>query len=537
MGYIKNADELAGIVTDALAKGKQLGRAELEALQALLANTQKYRTVLYETIGQSQYIKSFIRDIPVHQMSEEAVDIFFRKVIGSTDPNDLAKFKNSLGFAWDPFRKRTWLQLVNPVTWKYTFIKAKDIFFSPTRYPKFTKVYWIAMISSGIINYLITKFKVGWLNILPFGETKSEAGLKPNFYLKLASAKTLLIDEGGLDDEQAQTIAGMLNNMLNFIFNMETDMPKLYSSFTAFTQTHEYTGIEFAPSDFKDTTVETIYQDREIFKAFSDWVEGKIEDGSYAPTAKYVTGVSDEGVQGVFKNMIPTVLASSQVTHWYDHGIHQSAGALKSDLDKLQPIIHWLPIPILVTTFGDGVQEILDILDNKQWMKSVTKAETSLKEILDVALSEWPTFPETLSGSTGLLWCRWSGHIPPDALATIMDGTEAGPAASPLYKVGEDQQTWLDDLTTDEFNRAFCLAAEGKCLSPYGWTQEEIDTKEQVVLESEAALTEHMRDFFLDLKNVKEVLMADPDKMCNISPSICELLKIMKETHNKELEN
>ena len=303
-------------------------------------------------------------------------------------------------------------------------------------------------------------------------------GLKPNFYLKLASAKTLLIDEGGLDDEQAQTIAGMLNNMLNFIFNMETDMPKLYSSFTAFTQTHEYTGIEFAPSDFKDTTVETIY-----------------------------------------------------------HGIHQSAGALKSDLDKLQPIIHWLPIPILVTTFGDGVQEILDILDNKQWMKSVTKAETSLKEILDVALSEWPTFPETLSGSTGLLWCRWSGHIPPDALATIMDGTEAGPAASPLYKVGEDQQTWLDDLTTDEFNRAFCLAAEGKCLSPYGWTQEEIDTKEQVVLESEAALTEHMRDFFLDLKNVKEVLMADPDKMCNISPSICELLKIMKETHNKELEN
>ena len=534
----KSADELAEVVTEALSKGKQLGRVELEALTKLIGNTQKYRAVLYEAIGQSSYIKAYIRDIPVHKIKESAVDDFFLKAIGSTDPNDLVKFKNSLGFAWDPFRKRTWQQLIDPITWKYTFIKAKDIFFSPARYPKFTKWYWLAMGSTAIINYITSKMNIDWLSWLPVGETKAEAGLKEDFYMKLEGAKTLVLDEGGLDDEQAKTIAQMLNNLLNYIFDMEHDFPDLYLEFTAYTRTSEAKaeGVNFELGDFKGVNIENLSAHREIFKAFSDWIDKIVEDGTYAPAASFVTGVSDQGVQDIYKNMIPTVLAASQVTHFYDHGIHQSHGALHGDLEKLQPIIHWLPIPIFSRTFGDGIQEIYDILEDMQWMKSVTKGEMSLSEILDVAISEWPTFPETLSGSTGKLWCKWSGHIPPDALATLMDGTEAGKAAQPAFIVGEDQQNWLDELTAQEFNRAFCLAAEGTCIDPYGWTKEEMDSGAKKVQESKAALTEHMKSFFMDLKHIKELMMANPDKLCEINRALCELLGIIKDAHKEKVD-
>jgi len=529
------ADDVAEAVTNALAKGQQLGRAELEALQTLMQNSQKYRSMLYQELAQSQYVKSIIRDIPINNLTAEQVEKMFQKIIRSEDPNDLILFKNSLGFEWNVLQKRFWTQIIDPVTYKYTFLKVKDIFFSPTRYPKFTRFYWGAMALSGIINLLMVKWPE-W-DIIPKGETKAEAGLKSDFYNKLKGAKTLLLDEGGLDDEQALVIAKMLNNMLNFFFNMETDMDDLYQDFTAYTQTVEYKG-NLEREDLKNIDKENLYTHREVFKDFSKWIETQIEDGVYAPAVQYITGVSDEGIQGVYRDLIPTVLASSQVTHFYDSGIHKKLGALKTDLEKLQPIIHWLPIPILTRTFGDGIEDIHMLLDDKNWMNSVKKGEQSLAEIIDVAVSFWPTFPETLLNSDEeVRWCKWSGPIPPEALATLMDGDKDEDGAKPTYVVGQDQQNWLKSLSAEEFNRGFCLAAEGKCESPYGWTDDEIDSMEVKVLETEKVLSAHMLDFFSDLKHVKELLKNDPERLCAVSPRLCELLKIASDAHNAEVES
>ena len=530
-----SAGELADVVTDALSKGKELGRVELEALQLLMANNNKYRTVLYETLGQSQYVKSYIRDIPVNKITPEQADDFFIKLIGSSDPNDVMKFKNSLGFKWNPFAARTWSQLVDPTTYKYTFLKAKDVFFSPTRYPRFFRFYWISMGSSALINWLyslILSFS-GWL---PIGETKSKAGLKPDFYLKLRGAKTLVLDEGGLDDDQAKTIAEMLNSLLNVLFSMNDNIDELYSDFKD--SDHGLEAIVMS-----GVTTDNLAQNREVFKAFSDWIEdeGYTEggiDGFIGDISGYATGVSDSGIQSIYKDLIPTILASSQVTYYYDDVINQEAGKLNSDLGKLEPILHAIPVPILTRLFTDGKKEIMTILDNKRWMKSVAKEEHDLGEIVKVALAEWPTFPETLKTEDGeTLWSKWSGPIPPSSLATMMDGQSGAKGSQPPYEVGEDQQYWIKNLTAEEFNRGFCLAVEGECASPYGWTADEIDSATVKVLEAEQVLSEHMSSFLMDLENIKELLSENPDRLCKISPKLCDLLKIVKESHNQELEN
>ena len=229
-GY-KNIQQLADVIVDAIAKGKQVGRVELELLQKLMINNNKYRAVIYQSIAQSKYIKQYIRDIPVRvkaaELTPKQVEEFFESAIGSVDANDMVLFKSKLGFDWNIFKKQTWKNIISPVTWQYTFYKAKDMFFSPTRWPKFFKWYWGAFLTSTVINWIFS-YLASKEGLLPLGKTKSEAGTNPDFFLKLKGAKTLILDEGGLDNEQAKTIAKMIHNLLNNLFDMEDNLPKLY---------------------------------------------------------------------------------------------------------------------------------------------------------------------------------------------------------------------------------------------------------------------------------------------------------------------
>ena len=47
----KNAQEFADSIVNALSKGKELGRVELELLQKLMINNNKYRAVIYQSIA------------------------------------------------------------------------------------------------------------------------------------------------------------------------------------------------------------------------------------------------------------------------------------------------------------------------------------------------------------------------------------------------------------------------------------------------------------------------------------------------------
>ena len=550
----KTLGEFADAITEALSKGQELGRLELELLQKLMINNNKHRALIYENLAQSSYIKQYVRDIPVRVLEDgleiKDVDKFFEKVIGSTDPNDMVLFKRKLGFQWDLFKAQTWKNLVSPITWKYTFLKAKDMFFSPSRYPRFFQYYWYAFAGSSLMNWLYTTWVVS-NGIIPNGQTKSEAGTTTEFFLKLKGAKTLILDEGGLDEKQAKTTAKMIYNLLNSLFEMEDNLPSLFKSFRLSdgedgidedikskikAEYGDWDGDEYDGDDF---VVSHIHNHRDLFKKFTDWVQkgGKTDSGWDIGVMTYLTGVSDSGIQSIYTNLIPTVLASSQVTYQYEK-ITGKKGSLLKDLMRVEPIFFVIPIPLISRTFTEGIDEIFAIIDGKQWMNSVTDSEASLPNILESAIENWPTFPESLLDKNGVkLWCKWSGHIPPDALVTIMDGTDDATGALPPYEIGKDQQGWLKNLSVEEFNRSFNLSVVGDKNNPYGWTDLELAAVDNKVEESKASISSHIGEWVSQMENFKELILQDPDRICNLAPKLCELIKITKEAHNNKVTN
>ena len=221
--------------------------------------------------------------------------------------------------------------------------------------------------------------------LLPTGKTKSESGTSPDFFLKLKGAKTLILDEGGLDNEQAKTIAQMIHNILNNVFTMETNMADLYynwreSMMPGGASEDEETIAELKTKygdwtwdeDDKDETrknqtwktekeiVAVLHRDRDLFKKFSDWIEdgGTTDSGWNIGALTYLTGVSDSGIQGIYQNLIPTVLAASQVTYFYNEILTERDNALLNDLMKLEPIFFVIPIPIITRKFTEGMDEI-----------------------------------------------------------------------------------------------------------------------------------------------------------------------------------
>ena len=303
-----------------------------------------------------------------------------------------------------------------------------------------------------------------------------------------------------------------------------------------------------------EKAIADLHNQRELFKKFSDWVEagGQTDDGWDIGALTYLTGVSDSGIQGIYTDLIPTVLAASQVTYFYEE-MEGKKGSLLTHLMKVEPIFFVIPIPLISRTFTEGVAEIFQILDDKQWMTSITKSEMSLSNILQTAVVKWPTFPDQLEGgekykntyydkntkenvTTNWQWCKWFGHIPAAALVTIMDGDDNGKAASPAYEVGEDQQTWLKNLSIEEFNRAFLLSVEGKKESPYGYTQAQINAQDNLRQESEANIADHVGQWAADMKSFKKMIMEEPDMICDLAPKLCALIKITKEHHEKKME-
>jgi len=572
-GAYTDFNDFASSILQSLEKNIPLGETQLKTLQQVMLDSPKLRDAIYEGLSQSEVLKNFMRNNQKrwNKMEPPAVQLeksefYNRLILANNDKFKLELFQDYAARSYNPLKivKRAFL---DPATIRRSVQRFVDLFFNFGMYPKFQQWYWIAFGLTGILNFLSKQLPdiSGMLE----GEKASKAGLKPDFYEELIGAKTFILKEGGLDDAQALTIAKMLDGELNSLKNsVSGEVSKIYVKFRGDLINHE-NSVDVAkiegrfPKDyFTDNTAEKFgyesYNDlpktfkeiktkRQPLKLFYNYLATKEGEATLLDGAiTYLTGVSDDKVQEIYNELIPTILASSQVTYMYDNTIKKKEGALSRDLEKLDPIFHVVPIPLLHYIVSDGKKDILDILDKKRWIKSVGPGENSLATILTNSWKEWPQFPDSLCSKNGCdpsnggeeLYCMYTGAIPADHLAILLDGdseTGAKPA-QPEYQDGQDVQKWLDNLSIEEFNKAYLEGVSGKHSEPYGYTPEEVKTMKRKVLTTKSNFVKGMQGLFADIDSAWEKMLENPEAAKTIlGPKLYEIFQLTQEGYEEGL--
>ena len=574
-GTYNNFNEFASSILQSLEKNIPLGETQLKTLQQVMLDSPKLRDEIYEGLSQSEVFKNFMRNnqkrwnkMQPDAIQAEKMDFYNRLIMADNDKFKLELFQDFASRSYNPIKiaKRAF---VDPATIRRSVQRFLDLFFNFGMYPKFQSWYWVAFGVTGIVNFLSKK--VPDIFSMFEGDKGSTAGLKPDFYEELIGAKTFILKEGGLDDTQAMTVAKMLDGELNSLkSSIGVEISKIYKRFREdlisfekgedvdkitkrfpdnyFTgNTAENFGYESyndLPAEFKD-----IKTKRQPLKLFYNYLASKEGEATLLDGAiTYLTGVSDDKVQEIYNELIPTILASSQVTYMYDNKIKKKEGALSTDLEKLDPIFHVVPIPLLHFIVSDGKKDVLEILDKKRWIKSVGPGENNLAGIIENSWKEWPQFPDSLCSKKGCdpkkggeeLYSIYTGAIPADHLAILIDGDDETGAkpAQPEYQDGQDVQKWLNNLTIEEFNKAYLEGVSGKHSQPYGYTPEEVKTMERKVLTTKSNFIKGMQGLFADIDSAWEKMMENPDAAKTIlGPKLYEIFQLTQEGYEEGLNN
>lgn len=222
---------------------------------------------------------------------------------------------------------------------------------------------------------------------------KSPAGLSlsDEVYRKVMGNPAYVKDKGGLTNEEANKIASELKYYLTPTFGFN------YSKENWIKWCKEF------PIDCEKSACWK--KNKGNLENIANWdlvdcVDGLSWDG------KQFLGTNDGAVEDIYNDDIPTTLASSQVTYFYNKNHADGGDTLEGDLGNMT--ISLLPSYIIKNTFDLDFRkvDILKILDKKVFAYGIeTEADIkqAYKKYGEMLQDYWPRFPRNLKAKE--CWC------------------------------------------------------------------------------------------------------------------------------------
>ena len=181
---------------------------------------------------------------------------------------------------------------------------------------------------------------------------------------------------------------------------------------------------------------------------------GYTDDEAKAAAKKIKRALDGEGTIGVNDTMIlevyeaiPTILASSQVTYWYEQLF--GPGTLKTALEgmRFSPLIS----PAISDAFGDITDEdVFDELKTKKWCETCTQKGKSAAYEKRVRQS-WPRYLSVLSDDSGTeeieYFSRLKGPIDVQVLGALLEFCDP--------ETSSDMEDCLNNMSPLTFNEAW----------------------------------------------------------------------------------
>jgi hypothetical protein len=322
------------------------------------------------------------------------------------------------------------------------------------------------------LSLIVSSITNAFLN--QFGGTKAIAGLTKNFYEKFRGHKWMVHIKGGLTDDNAKKGAKLLKKYVRGWalirdWAVESNFKDRLEEICG--EDDQYKN---GPEKIKGTVMGCTQENQLRFWNKTVSEEGDIADWSPWASAddvgafKLVTGTNDAAIIGFYENYVPTILAASQITYFYEEG---QSYKLLDDLDAMSSV---LPIIGVIDnwvfkTKGDVMSELNN---NKPWILGEGDAGTDFALVLTEITTKWPEFATTRKTDKGETWYsvyKPGAKISPTRLAKITDANNYVAGSfdeDDVYKAPQVFALWLDNLTVEEFNDGFCEGIEGDC-RPY----------------------------------------------------------------------
>ena len=307
-----------------------------------------------------------------------------------------------------------------------------------------------------------------------FGGTKAIAGLTKKFYEKFRGHKWMIQAKGGLSDSNAKKGAALLKKYLRGwalirdwaeSSNFETRLSDICG------EDEEYKN---GGPKIKGTIMGCTEENKLRFWNETVDKDGDVADWSPWASAddvgvfKFITGTNDAAIINFYKKYVPSILAASQVTYFYEddesYELLTDLNMMSSQLPVLGTIDNWL---------FKTKSNVMDVLNNqKPWVIGEGKAGDNFALAVTEITNNWPQFASTRKTKDGDEW--YSGYqtgaaIPPARLAAITDENNyiAGSFdEDDVYKAPANFNLWLDNLTVEEFKDGFCAGIKSTC-KPY----------------------------------------------------------------------
>ena len=312
----------------------------------------------------------------------------------------------------------------------------------------------------GVTTALVLDYIVQQYQALTATE-KAIAGLTEKFYQKFKGNEGIIFDRGGLSNKEAEAFAKKLYAYLQGYM--------LLRDVNEFNNIQDFIG-KYSNKNNPSKTAETIDEipnnSREKF--LNDVVDAMSYDN--VPDVgwfKYFTGVPDNQIIGVIKQ-IPTVLAMSQVTYFYnklgDETLMSNLGLMNAKL---------IPGLSTIVNLIDGTkQDVFDEVSGKEWLVGSEAAGDDMLDAADALTEFWPEYATARYNETeNLVYSRYeqSALISADNLERISNYTDYSPYGTEETDWdSQDFQEFLNNLKSEEFNSGQCYGLENaKCLKAY----------------------------------------------------------------------
>ena len=419
MNY-NSLEELVEELGTAISKGESFNSMMIDDLYKLLKTQDGPKKIMMNYLRNNKLLKKQFQEGKLTDASiEELLGGNARKL----DVDDL---------------KSSWTKKVIPVIGK-TWNGMKDLATNLS----FWKWFAISQIGSIIGSSIIQLAR-----IVKYSD-KALAGTHQDFYAQIRGAKDIVLNEGGYSDEKAKELANRLYVLFNYWSNNEEEITEWI------TTNQELLSIGGVTSDESLANFTALTEDN-----------GTLQINQL----RYIFGVDDGSIVKFYENPpngeVGTILAASQICYFYETEITKRKDSLWTTFKSMQA--YFTAIPVFQHMLDEGEEQITESLDLKPWGWSVDKTTIKMLEVINSFYDTWPTFPPNLKGPNGeILYSYYEGRIPIDYLADISNALDyTGPGTGGFV----DHQAWLDKLTAEQFNTAYCTratAVQKNCDNPY----------------------------------------------------------------------
>ena len=317
-------------------------------------------------------------------------------------------------------------------------------------------LYTISAVSLGILlDFIVQKYQE------LTASQKAIAGLTEKFYQKFKGNKQIIFDRGGLSDKEAEAFAKKLYGYLQG-YMVIRDINELNNLNDYIGQYNNKDG-----SGQAATSIDEIPNNKR-----EEFLQKIINDMSYdyvpdVGALKLFTGVDDSSIIAVIKK-IPSILAMSQVTYFYNRlGDEKLMDNLSLMNAKVIPGVSTLLNWVFTTR-----QDVFDVVADKEWLIGSEAADDDLLDVTNALVEFWPQYAtKRYNENDELVYSRYKPNalISADNLERITKYKDYSPYGTEETDWNaEDFQTWLDGLSSEEFNKGQCYGIpSNKCEKPY----------------------------------------------------------------------